>query len=150
MDLAPRMATVVREEGEKVIQAAEVVPGDMVLVSKDNDIYLQMIDGSDSRAVTSNRDVFERDAFFSKDGRYILTAGHDKTAWLWDLQQVYGEHPQFIGHTNSVYGVAFSPDGQYLVTGGAVGSRGKGTSLRTHVEKPLLRTSDSLSSKSSR
>ena len=42
----------------------------------------------------------------------------DKTAVLWDLHKVYGEHPRFSGHTDSIWSVAISPDGQRLVTGG--------------------------------
>jgi WD40 repeat protein len=45
-----------------------------------------------------------------------LTANHDKTARLWDA--VAGkEMRSFSGHTASIYGLAFSPDGLKLLVG---------------------------------
>lgn len=46
--------------------------GEMKLVSRENDLYIEKVDGSDKRKITSTSEIFERDAFFSKDGRYVL------------------------------------------------------------------------------
>ena len=52
---------------------------------------------------------------FSPDGKYVLTAGGDDTARLWDVQ-TGAEIRRFTGHTGAVISVAFSPDGQYALT----------------------------------
>jgi WD40 repeat protein/transcriptional regulator with XRE-family HTH domain len=55
---------------------------------------------------------------FSPDGQYLISGSMDGSAWLWDLNQISGEHPP-LEHGYSVYSVAFSPGGQRVVTGGA-------------------------------
>lgn len=56
------------------------------------------------------------DARFSPDGKYVVTAGSDKTARLWDVRT--GKEIQtFSGHSLPVKSVEFSPDGNYIVTG---------------------------------
>jgi hypothetical protein len=50
---------------------------------------------------------------FSPDGQYLLTAGitgAPYVAHLWDVQSGK-ELPPFVGHTDSIKSVAFSPDG---------------------------------------
>jgi hypothetical protein len=46
--------------------------GDLMLVGRDNDIYIDKIDGSESRKVTSTPDLIELDAFLGLGGRYVL------------------------------------------------------------------------------
>ena len=53
----------------------------------------------------------------SKDGRYVLSGGNDKTVRLWNLQ-TFREERRFQGHTESVWCVAFSPDGKLALSGG--------------------------------
>jgi WD40 repeat protein/transcriptional regulator with XRE-family HTH domain len=54
---------------------------------------------------------------FSPDSKYILTAGGDNTARMWDVQTGKEVH-RFSGHTDGVIGVAFSPDGKSAVSCG--------------------------------
>jgi len=54
---------------------------------------------------------------FSPDGKYLLTAGEDYTARLWDVATGLEIH-RLVGHTGTVGPVAYSPDGRWLLTVG--------------------------------
>jgi WD40 repeat protein len=53
----------------------------------------------------------------TRDGKWLLTGGEDKTIRLWDLE-TGKEVRRFEGHTDKVRAVAFSPDGNRAVSGG--------------------------------
>jgi WD40 repeat protein len=53
---------------------------------------------------------------FSLDGKYILTGGL-KTAYLWD--RATGRQLRAFGVANNLWGVAFSPDSQFILIHGS-------------------------------
>jgi WD40 repeat protein/transcriptional regulator with XRE-family HTH domain len=54
---------------------------------------------------------------FSPDGKYVLTAGADRTPRLWNIQTGQ-EIRRYIVHRGAVRTVAISPDGKFVLTGG--------------------------------
>jgi WD40 repeat protein len=71
----------------------------------------------------------------SPDGKFIASAGEDKTVKLWSLPG--GKLLKTLqGHTDSVYGLAVSPDGKILASTG----KDKTIKLWTLPEGVLLRT----------
>ncbi|CAG7835245.1 unnamed protein product [Allacma fusca] len=53
---------------------------------------------------------------FSPDASLLIAAGDDEKASLWRVKSE-SLIKQFEGHEAAIYGAAFSPDGQYVVTG---------------------------------
>lgn len=54
----------------------------------------------------------------SKDARYLLTAG-DKVIKVWDYRMRFDINFQvYIGHSEPVYQVAFTPDQQHIISVG--------------------------------
>src|SRR5262249_10685100 len=64
---------------------------------------------------------------FSPDGKLLATGSFDRTVRLWDAE-AGRELLTLRGHTGQIWGVAFSPDGRRLVSGGK-GSDGAGEAL---------------------
>jgi WD40 repeat protein len=52
---------------------------------------------------------------FSKDSRYLASAGNDWTVKVWDPRTGNAVHT-FRGHTNRVHAVMFHPDGRHLAS----------------------------------
>lgn len=66
------------------------------------------------RQFTTQRSV--KDMAVSLNEQYILTAGNDSTAVMWDMEGRMVR--RFAGHLSSVNAVVFSPDNQHIATGG--------------------------------
>lgn len=52
---------------------------------------------------------------FSPDGRFVLSAGADRTVRLWDVQTGQ-EEQQFIGHSDKVWTAQFLPGGRQIAS----------------------------------
>lgn len=81
---------------------------------------LNLVGAASKPRVFSGHQGLIRAIEFSPDGRWLVTASHDRTARLWDFHEidptakpiVLGGHPGWVTH------VAFSSDGRWLATGG--------------------------------
>src|SRR5439155_20696976 len=62
-----------------------------------------------------------KQAAFSPDGRYVVTASEDATAWLWDAA-TGRPVARWRGHHDVVFGVAFDRAGRRAVTAGDDGT----------------------------
>ena len=89
--------------------------GDRLLTSAGGDAYI-----SDARtgAIVHQMSGFgsTKHVSVSRDGRYVATGDQDKTAKVWDAGT--GRLVQtLVGHSEILFGMAFSPDGTKLLTG---------------------------------
>jgi WD40 repeat protein/serine/threonine protein kinase len=77
-------------------------------------------------------------ALSSPDGHWLVTAGQEKTARLWDLtaEKPWSTSYRLQGHEASVTVAAFSPNAQLLVTGS-----NDGTARLWHLDRPLITNS---------
>jgi WD40 repeat protein/energy-coupling factor transporter ATP-binding protein EcfA2 len=94
--------------------------------SNDNTARLwDMRDPSVDPIVLKGHESYISTLAFSSDGNWlatgsannILTGSQDSTARLWDMRDLSAEPVILEGHENSIFALAFSPNGNWLATG---------------------------------
>jgi WD40 repeat protein len=74
---------------------------------------------------------------FSRDNESILSAGEDKTIYIWDVASG-GECAKIYGHSTSIKALAASPDGNFIASGDGQGII-KIWNLKTKQEKHSIK-----------
>ncbi|XP_056359041.1 WD repeat-containing protein 90 isoform X2 [Oenanthe melanoleuca] len=96
-----------------------VLQGELLVSTSSNKILvLDAKTGRLVREVSSVHKLTCSSLALSKDGRYLLTAG-DKVIKVWDYRMRFNINFQvFIGHSEPVHQVAFTPDQQHVISVG--------------------------------
>ncbi|KAI0043947.1 WD40 repeat-like protein [Auriscalpium vulgare] len=73
------------------------------------------------RRLTAHTSCVNALAFSSGEGRWLASAGDDRSTCIWDLHQENVTEPSssFFGHRANVFTLAFSASNRYLFSGGA-------------------------------
>lgn len=91
---------------------------------------VQVVTGPPTHAVQPRIETGEHTGLISalasdRDHRWLVTASHDKTARVWDLQSgrlvLVLRPPSGEGEQGRLHAVAVSPDGKWVAVGGATG-----------------------------
>ncbi|XP_052535941.1 WD repeat-containing protein 90 isoform X1 [Tympanuchus pallidicinctus] len=136
---------------------APVSQGELLVSTSSNKILV--LDAKTGRLVREVSPVHKLSCSslaLSKDARYLLTAG-DKVIKVWDYQMRFSINFQvYIGHSEPVCQVAFTPDQRHVVSVGdaiflwdflAVPAQGSPPALTRSSESPLLLAAEKSSEK---
>ncbi|KID59995.1 Heterokaryon incompatibility protein R, partial [Metarhizium hybridum] len=87
--------------------------------SNDRTVRVYHVPSGKLRRSFSGHEAPVRRAVFGPDGQFIASASDDSTVRVWDLESRNGDLPQILRQPKGYApAVAFSPDGQYLASGG--------------------------------
>lgn len=103
-------------QGNMAFSRSAVFSPDALFVLISDGEQARLWDAASGQLVRSfTADVLIGSIAFSHDGRFVL-AGDGKTARIWDAASG-APLKSFLGHTDSVFSVAFSQDDRYILTG---------------------------------
>ena len=75
--------------------------GDMKIVLKKGDLYIERLDGSGSRKITHTPNIAEKKAYFSKDGKYVCYISLKEEVSDWRKPDNYTWYIQSIEEDDS-------------------------------------------------
>ena len=107
---------------QQVVETGFLSNGLLVSASTDQTVRLWDIADGSHQQVIAGPSVAARTAALSPDRRLLAIATYDKAIRVWDLAIAEREERVVGGHTDSVYGVAFTPRGDQLATGSLDGT----------------------------
>jgi WD40 repeat protein len=108
------------EEGFKVMVRSVAFRPDGKAFAAGSHHMLQLWDLRGRRLLNEEADPeFVNCVTFSRDGKYLATVGHTRTAKVWDVTDVARAQvvSSFPWHQTHVFCVAFHPEGKYLASG---------------------------------
>jgi WD40 repeat protein len=85
-------------------------------VATENGTILNIASGEKVRSL----DAHQSHVTFSPDGAWMASAGHNSLIDIWDVE-TWQVVQTLEGHTDRVFGLAFSPDGALLASGSGMG-----------------------------
>src|SRR5262249_37185499 len=110
---SPRTCTAEQLPGWHVLYPAACRPGTMSTVSSTHDRRSVGPFAGHPGPVLS--------VAVTPDGEEIITAGEDRTAWVWN-RRTAENRTTLTGHTSRVWSVAVTPDGEEIITAGYDGT----------------------------
>jgi WD40 repeat protein len=103
---------------ENIVASLHIMAkGNLLSAGEDGLARLWRLKSGESLGAIENRAVKTISSALARDERTLVVCGHAGKLGLWDIEQ---KKHLFVlpGHAGMVYAVAFSPDGNYLVSGG--------------------------------